>query len=277
MAIAFNLPPAPSVPLLDGLQNSISQEWYRFFAGVFQSVGSGQAPVPLGDLSGLFAAQRLTLVVPSWLFVTGSPVGGGSGINGSLVIASAGASANTVLAAPSGGAGALSPRLLVGADLPNPSASVLGGVRSLVAVSHNFLTSISTSGQPVAAQPASTDLSDTTAPTTYSPTDLSGASLTFTGVSVRYSKIGNLVSVYGTLTYPATADATDAQISLPVAVPNQSYATVPGSLLLTGVPGSSIVAVANSSAAIFQGAAARLKNVDLSGKVLAFFLTYPAS
>lgn len=45
------------------------------------------------------------------------------------------------------------------ARLPNPTASTLGGVESLAAVSHNFLTSISTSGVPTQAQPAFTDIS----------------------------------------------------------------------------------------------------------------------
>lgn len=45
--------------------------------------------------------------------------------------------------------------------LANPSASTLGGVESISAVSHNFLTSISTSGVPAQAQPAFTDISGT--------------------------------------------------------------------------------------------------------------------
>lgn len=47
------------------------------------------------------------------------------------------------------------------ARLPVPSATTLGGVKSLAAVSHQFLTSISTSGVPTQAQPAFTDISGT--------------------------------------------------------------------------------------------------------------------
>jgi len=46
-------------------------------------------------------------------------------------------------------------------QLPNPSASTLGGVESIAAVAHNFLTGISTSGVPSQAQPAFTDISGT--------------------------------------------------------------------------------------------------------------------
>lgn len=60
-----------------------------------------------------------------------------------------------------------------GAQLPNPSASTLGGVESLAAVTHNFLTSISTSGVPAQAQPAFTDISGA-ATTAQLPTITSG-------------------------------------------------------------------------------------------------------
>lgn len=48
---------------------------------------------------------------------------------------------------------------LPAAQLPAPSATTLGGVKSLAAVSHNFLTSISTAGAPTQAQPTCSDLS----------------------------------------------------------------------------------------------------------------------
>lgn len=48
---------------------------------------------------------------------------------------------------------------MTGADLPNPSASTLGGVQSLGAVSHQWINSISTAGVPAASQPAVGDIS----------------------------------------------------------------------------------------------------------------------
>lgn len=50
---------------------------------------------------------------------------------------------------------------IVGSDLPNPSSSTLGGVQSIAAVSHQFMTTISTSGVPALAQPAFTDITGT--------------------------------------------------------------------------------------------------------------------
>jgi hypothetical protein len=47
----------------------------------------------------------------------------------------------------------------VGADLPNPSASALGGVQSKASVASQWLNSISTSGVPSSSQPAFSDIS----------------------------------------------------------------------------------------------------------------------
>lgn len=70
-------------------------------------------------------------------------------------------SPNQVWAGPPSGSSPAFPvgRALVGADLPLPTASTLGGVESIASVSHNFLTSIDTSGVPHQAQPAWSDLS----------------------------------------------------------------------------------------------------------------------
>ena len=48
---------------------------------------------------------------------------------------------------------------------------------------------------------------------TWTPTDGSGAALTFTGVTARYTKIGRFVHSIVGLTYPATADVSSAQIN----------------------------------------------------------------
>lgn len=50
-------------------------------------------------------------------------------------------------------------------QLPTPTVSTLGGVKSLAAVSHQFLTQIGTDGSVLQAQPAFTDVSGTAAAT----------------------------------------------------------------------------------------------------------------
>jgi hypothetical protein len=72
-------------------------------------------------------------------------------------------SANTVYAAPNGSSGTPSFRALVGADLPVPGASSLGGVESATAPSNEFMTGISTGGVPTFAQPSFSNISGSVA------------------------------------------------------------------------------------------------------------------
>lgn len=68
------------------------------------------------------------------------------------------------------------------------------------------------------AQPASTNLSDTVATTSWTPTDGSGAGLALTINDAKYYKIGKLVTIMYNITYPATANASASKIAgLPVA------------------------------------------------------------
>lgn len=100
--------------------------------------------------------QSVGLALPGIFTVSGSPVTASGTITGTLATQSA----NQVWAGPTTGAAA-SPafRALVGADLPNPSASTLGGIQSFAGSSSQWVRSISTSGLPASSQPAFTDIS----------------------------------------------------------------------------------------------------------------------
>lgn len=70
------------------------------------------------------------------------------------------APANTVYAGPTTGSAATpSFRALVGADMPLPGASSLGGIESIICGSHTWVNSISSAGVPGCTQPAVSDLS----------------------------------------------------------------------------------------------------------------------
>jgi hypothetical protein len=97
--------------------------------------------------------------------------------------------------------------------LPNPSASTLGGVESIAPLTHNWLSSIDTSGVPHQSQPATTDLSDVTATTAWTATDGSGAGLSLTTSDTRYAKYGKLCVVSFYIGYPTTSDTHTAQIN----------------------------------------------------------------
>jgi hypothetical protein len=211
--------------------------------------------------------------------------------------------ANKVWAGPaSGGNAAPTFRSLVGADLPNPAATTLGGVKSITSLPHNWVAYIDTNGLPRQSQPASTDLadlpipvssggtgltrqlastdlSDTTAPTAYTPTDQSGAGLVFTGVSGRQSRYGNNVYLHCLFTYPVTVDASANAFSVPVAVPNTEYASAVGSAITTIATAIDVIANKNSSTARFINSSSlvTLTNAQLSGATVRFTLIYPAS
>lgn len=96
---------------------------------------------------------------------------------------------------------------------------------------------IKSNGSNSFGQAATTDLSDVSANNgTATMADASGASLTFTSVNVKWSKIGNIVYIYGTLTYPSTVSGANALVSFsgPPGVPAGTYATIPGSAYVQG-------------------------------------------
>lgn len=97
------------------------------------------------------------------------------------------------------------------AQLPNPSASTLGGVESLAAVTSNWIDSISVLGVPHASQPAFTDISGTVAAGQLpnpSATTLGGVK----SLAAVSSKWINAISTAGapSATQPACADISNA-------------------------------------------------------------------
>lgn len=135
----------------------------------FSGLGGGTQASCLGLTSGnvLVAAvggcgigsgsvSSVGLSLPAFITVTGSPVTSAGTLTGTLAVQAA----NAVFVGPTTGASSAPTfRALVGADLPNPSASTLGGVESAAAVTHQWINSISTSGVPALSQPAVGDVS----------------------------------------------------------------------------------------------------------------------
>lgn len=114
----------------------------------------------------------------------------------------------------------------------------------------------------------------------WTPSDQSGAGLTFTGVNVSSTRLGNLVFCYGRLTYPTTADTSSASIGgLPVTSANQNYALGVGSMVETNVltfPPVPQVQVNSTKFNISNGfSGAAVTNVQLSGATIIFSFHYP--
>lgn len=115
---------------------------------------------------------------------------------------------------------------------------------------------------------------------TWTPSDQSGASLTFTSVSVSYTQIGNMVWVYGTLTYPSTASSADATIGgLPITIADQTYANRLPNLILVAGTAVYVAATVDGSTefGIRSNSGTLVTNATLSGAVLTFSIFYPAS
>jgi hypothetical protein len=110
---------------------------------------------------------------------------------------------------------------------------------------------------------------------TWTPTDASGASLVFTGVTANYVKIGRLVFVQVQLTYPVTASGSSAAITQPFGSPAINQ------LLALAVVAAAAVDVMNVSGAGFNPLVATtfapVTNVALSGKTIVFSGTYESS
>lgn len=82
---------------------------------------------------------------------------------------------------------------------------------------------------------------------TWTPSDGSGAALSFSGVTARYTKIGRAYILHASLTYPSTVDGSNATIaSVPFTEANYSM----GGLNYGGA-GGGVVAVATGLSVVF--------------------------
>lgn len=116
---------------------------------------------------------------------------------------------------------------------------------------------------------------------TWTPFDNSGASLTFSAAAGQWVQTiapdgVRQFCTQGTVTYPTTSDTTGAVIAgggLPA--PINAIANIIGTCMY-GTSIGFVMAQANSTSGIqfFTAAGVGLRNVDLSGKVVSFALTY---
>lgn len=111
-------------------------------------------------------------------------------------------------------------------------------------------------------------------------TDQSGAGLSFSNVSGEWQRVGSSVEVFGTLTYPATADVSVAAIGgLPAPIPNVNRAQALFPLQnSTGVT-AFITPNKNTSKVTVSGFnnGTGVTNASLSGATVNFWFTYPFS
>ena len=108
--------------------------------------------------------------------------------------------------------------------LPTAQGSITDGAESLGSSSNRFNNLYLSGGVYLGGTGAANYLDDYEEGT-WTPVDVSAGSLSFTSVNATYVKVGKTVFIAGTLTYPSTADTSQARIAgLPFTSENTSPA-----------------------------------------------------
>ena len=112
---------------------------------------------------------------------------------------------------------------------------------------------------------------------TWTPNDQSGASLSFTVYDATYTKIGRLVQVQASITYPSTASTLDAQIGgLPFTAANGTDNT--GGICFSGTNANlsftGLIARNNTKFYLETITGASVTNLNMSSKYIKFFGSY---
>ncbi len=112
----------------------------------------------------------------------------------------------------------------------------------------------------------------------WTPIDGSGAGLTFTASTGWWIRQGNMVTLFGQVTYPATANATAAVIGgFPFAVKDALYARSGGVMTITtSATARRIYPASNGTTApVLNDASSPVSNAACASSILAFQITYP--
>ena len=114
---------------------------------------------------------------------------------------------------------------------------------------------------------------------TWTPTDASGASLSFSTIDKnRYTKIGRFVMAHARIDYPSTSNTSTATVSLPVTPSTDCIASVTGGVVVEQNYDANVTltaAVDGTNGARFRiNGAGALQNQNLSGKSVRFTVIY---
>lgn len=117
---------------------------------------------------------------------------------------------------------------------------------------------------------------------TLTVTDNSGATLTFTSVSAKYDRIGDVIFAFVSFVYPSTGSGSSASISLgglPANFPASGYGRQCTINLNNGGTPTAFALPTSSSSIIsfFSAGGAAITNVNLSASNVILGCTYPAT
>lgn len=106
---------------------------------------------------------------------------------------------------------------------------------------------------------------------TWTPADASGASLTFSSVTAKYTRVGRMIHFMLELTYPTTSDTSQAQINgLPVAAVGRHAVSVQ-------VGANDVYAYINGSTILFTQGSTSFENINLTGSQIRVAGSYSVS
>jgi len=109
------------------------------------------------------------------------------------------------------------------------------------------------------------------------PTDQSGASLSLTVYNATYTKVGRLVEIQASITYPSTASTADAQIGglpFPAAAGNDNTGGICFSATNVNLNITGLIARSNTKFFLETIAGVSVSNLNMSSKVIKFFGWY---
>ncbi len=160
----------------------------------------------------------------------------------------------------------------VATNLTGTAAGLTAGLATALASNpadcgaNTFATTIAANGDLTCAQPATTNLSDAAATTTWTPTDASGASLSLTTSSAHYYKLGKLAFVTFLVTWPVTASGASAQVGGLPATAFNSASLVQGCILSVPAASAVFIQITNNGTTFFPVTAggANVTNAALS-------------
>lgn len=258
----ITLTPRANTPAINGYSQL---QGYPFVAvgtntgGVqIQVLGPSGSPLTLLQAYKLSSAGPIALTagdiqngsyyVPVYDLALNSGVGGFHLVNVVGTITSL-AQPNTVYAGPTS-ASPTAPtfRRLIGADLPNPATTTLGGVLTLQSQVSQFVTSIGTSGQPVTAQVFFSDLGGSVAGIKLPLPTLT----TLGGVLALNSSPSQFVNAIASSGQPQTVQVFFSNLAgaaIGGQIPAPTTTTLGGVFALNSAAGQVVVAIAGSGQA----------------------------